>query len=151
MAILKLKNVRPGNLMAYVALLGVGLFIGHMTKDSWAQRTPPTEHKGVSVAGLGVVPEAALAATIGLNGYIMQLREITLEPGGTIKRHSHATRPGLVWTLSGTWTEGRPAGEIAYPATKMKAIVEDENTEHWFWNDGTEPVKVVVCDLVPPS
>ncbi len=82
MAILKLKKMRPGNLVAYLAVLCAGLVIGHATKDGWAKRMPPTEHKGVSVAGLGVVPEASLAATIGLNGYIMQLREITLEPGG---------------------------------------------------------------------
>jgi hypothetical protein len=44
---------------------------------------------------------------------------------------------------------GSASGEIDYPATKKVAIVEDESTEHWFWNDENEPVKVAVCDIVP--
>jgi hypothetical protein len=57
----------------------------------------------------------------------------------------------LVLTLSGTWTEGRASGEWDCPAGEKIVIVEDEATEHWFWNRESEPVKVVVCDLVPPS
>ncbi len=84
-----------------------------------------------------------------LGGHIMQLREISLAPGGAIAKHRHAKRPGLVWTLSGSWTDGRASGEIDYPATKKAAIVEDESTEHWFWNDEKEPATVVVSDIVP--
>ena len=79
------------------------------------------------------------------------MREITLEPGGQIARHSHATRPGLAWTLSGSWTEGRADGERDYPAGEEIAILEDEATEHWFLNRGDKPATVVVCDMVPPS
>jgi len=114
-----------------------------------AQRQPPTEHKGVSVTSLGAIPEDSMSAQIGLEGYKMQLREITVAPGGQIARHSHAGRPGLVWTLSGSWVEGRPDGEQEYPASMKKAILEDKDTEHWFWNDGNEPARVVVCDIVP--
>ncbi len=144
------RKVRFGALMLSLASLGVGAVIGATVNDGQAQTQPPTEHQGVSVVKLGVVPEDSLKKQIGLSGYMMQLREITLEPGGTIARHSHAGRPGFAWTLSGSWTEGRPGGEIDYPATKMQAIIEDASTEHWFWNRGSEPVKVVVCDLVPP-
>lgn len=114
-----------------------------------AQRQPPTEHKGVSVVSLGVLGEASLETQLGLTGYKMQLREITLAPGGQIARHDHYQRPGLVWTLSGSWIEGRPGGEKEYPASRKEAIIEDAETDHWFWNDGKEPARVVVCDLVP--
>ena len=116
-----------------------------------AQRQPPTEHKGVKVKSLGVVPESSMAIQVGLKGYKMQLREITLEPGGQIARHDHYKRPGLVWTLSGSWIEGRPEGEKEYPMSLDKAIIEDANTDHWFWNDGAEPARVVVCDIVPAN
>ena len=56
----------------------------------------------------------------------------------------------MVQTISGSWTEGRPSGERDYPAGENVAIVEDELTEHWFFNTEAEPVKAVVCDLVPP-
>jgi quercetin dioxygenase-like cupin family protein len=114
-----------------------------------AQRQPPTEHKGVKVKSLGVISESSMSAQVGLQGHKMQLREITLAPGGQIARHDHSKRPGLVWTLSGSWTEGRPDGEKDYPATLDEAILEDAGTDHWFWNDGSEPVRVVVCDIVP--
>ncbi len=114
-----------------------------------AQREVPTEHKGVKVKNLGIVSESSMVTQIGLRGYKMQLREITLAPGGQIARHDHFKRPGLVWSLSGSWIEGRPGSEKAYPAGLDEAIVEDADTEHWFWNDNAEPARVVVCDLVP--
>ena len=54
-----------------------------------------------------------------------------------------------MWTLEGSWVEGSPNGEKEYPDTLKQALVEDENTDHWFFNDTNEPVKVVVCDIVP--
>jgi quercetin dioxygenase-like cupin family protein len=129
--------------------LALGLTAVISYQAALAQRQPPTEHKGVSVTNLGAISETSMSAQVGLEGYKMQLREITVAPGGQIARHSHAGRPGLVWTLSGSWIEGRPDGEKAYPASMKKAILEDENTDHWFWNDGDEPARVVVCDIVP--
>lgn len=114
-----------------------------------AMRAAPSEHKGVNVTNLGLVSEASLNTQIGLSGYVMQMREITLEPGGEIARHDHYQRPGLVLTLSGSWVEGRAGGEIEYPSTDRRALVEDADTEHWFFNDSSEPVKVVTCDIVP--
>ncbi len=133
--------------LGFAVLIGMG-FVGGLSYGE-APRLPPTEHRGVSVESLGLLPESSLVAQVGLSGFVMQLREITLEPGGQIAKHSHAGRPGLVWTLSGSWTEGRADGERDYPATLKSAIVEDQHTEHWFWNDTAEPVRVVVCDIVP--
>lgn len=139
---------KPGTVLACLGFFIFGLSIGGLDNPGRASTEPPSEHKGVSVVGLGVVPEASMQAQIGLGGHILQLREITLAPGGAIARHDHKTRPGLVWTLEGSWTEGRPSGARDYPAGEMTAIVEDEETDHWFLNNGTEPVRVVVCDIV---
>jgi quercetin dioxygenase-like cupin family protein len=116
-----------------------------------AVRAVPSEHKGLTVSSLGVVNEASMQAQLGLSGYKMQLREIIVEPGGQVARHDHSKKPGLVLTLSGSWVEGRPEGEKAYPDSLKEAIVEDKDTEHWFWNDGTEPARIAVCDIVPAS
>jgi quercetin dioxygenase-like cupin family protein len=145
------KSIGVATILVSILSFGAGAFFGSQDNTVYAAMQPPTEHKGISLTPLGVVPESTLAATIGLNGYIMQLREITLQPGGQIARHSHATRPGLVLTLSGSWTEGRASGERDYPAGEKIALVEDEATDHWFFNRESEPVTVVVCDIVPPS
>ena len=88
-----------------------------------------------------------MARQTGLEGYVLQLRLATMEPGGQIARHDHATRPGLVYTLDGSWTEGRPEGEREYPAGEEIALVEDADTEHWFYNRTGEPVTFLICDL----
>ncbi len=140
--LLSLKDVILSTITVFVAIL---LFY----QAAQAQRVPPNEHKGVSVVNLGAISESSMNAQLGLKGYKMQLREITLEPGGQIARHDHLKRPGLVWTLSGSWIEGRSEGEKEYPASLNEAILEDSTTDHWFWNDGNEPARVVVCDIVP--
>jgi quercetin dioxygenase-like cupin family protein len=126
-----------------------GLVTGYQIAQ--AQRAIQTEHKGIAVSSLGVISESSLQSQIGLEGYKMQLREIVVEPGGQIAKHDHFKRPGLVLTLSGTWIEGRPDGEREYPASLKQAILEDQTTEHWFWNDSAEPVSVAVCDIVPST
>ena len=136
----------------YLAMFGVGLLLANVSNEGWALRTPPTKHKGVSVKALGIVSEASMSRQVGLKGHILQLREITLEPGGAIAKHSHTTRPGLAYTAAGSWVEGRPDGKVEYPAEKDKGstLVEDADTSvHWFFNDGSVPVKVLVCDIVP--
>ncbi len=145
------KSIR--RLGGYLAMFGVGLLLAQASDIGWALRAAPAKHKGVSVASLGVVSEQSMSRQLGLEGHIMQLREITLEPGGAIAQHSHAKRPGLVWTKSGSWVEGRANGEKEYPAGKGEdsTIVEDADTEHWFFNRESEQVKVIVCDMLPPS
>ena len=144
---MKAKKFTTG--IVTVATLSIAMAALFSYQTVLAQRQPPTEHKGVQVKSLGVISESSMSAQIGLQGYKMQLREITLAPGGQIARHDHFKRPGLVWTLSGSWIEGRPEGEKEYPETLDEAILEDSGTDHWFWNDASEPARVVVCDIVP--
>jgi len=137
----------------YAGVFGTGLLLAQVSDVGWALRAAPTKHQGVSVATLGVVNAESMSRQLGLDGYIMQLREISVEPGGAIAKHGHQKRPGLVWTKSGSWIEGRANGEKAYPAGQGEGstLVEDADTEHWFFNDGAEPARVLVCDIVPAS
>lgn len=110
---------------------------------------PPAEHVGLTALTLGVVSAESMQATIGLEGYVLQLRAITIAPGGQIAAHPHATRPGLVKVIAGEWVEGRPEGETIYGANGSEGIIEDEHTTHWFFNRGDTPATALVCDLVP--
>ena len=116
-----------------------------------ASPSPPKEHVGLTVDTLGIVPASSMQATVGLQGYILQLRAITIAPGGQIAAHSHATRPGLVKVIDGEWVEGRPDGETFYEAGGSDANIEDEHTTHWFFNRGQTPATALVCDIVPAS
>ncbi len=115
-----------------------------------AQEAAPTEHKGLSVKTLGTMPAESVRETTGLDGHILLLREITIAPGGHIAKHSHAKIPGIVHMVSGEWIEGREGGERSLTADSP-ALLEDENTVHWFFNRGTEPATAIVCDIKPAS
>jgi len=142
---LKYRQVNLKSILIYSVFLSTGLVIGFANGSS--HRQPPAEHKGVSVVPLGQLKESSLKIQIGLSGYEMKLREVTVAPGGAIKEHSHATRPGLVKTISGSWVEVRNRIETSYPAKKNEALVEDENTVHWLYNDGDVPAVALVCGL----
>jgi quercetin dioxygenase-like cupin family protein len=126
----------------------IGVVLGAAGGHSLAEMAAPTEHKGLTVETLGVIPGDSMQKQLGLSGYKLQLREITIAPGGQIAKHSHETRPGLVKVISGTWTEGRPGGEMDYAASDAASILEDSQTVHWFWNRGAEPAAALVCDIV---
>jgi hypothetical protein len=125
---LKLKYGRANlkTLLLYTGILSTGLVIGYAHGQT--SRQPPSEHEGVSVVALGTLKESSLEIQIGMDGYQMQLREVTVAPGGAM-------------------TEVRNGKEIEFPATKKEALVEDENTVHWLYNDGDVPAVAVVCGL----
>jgi len=142
---MKLQSINSKTLLINLVVLCLGLVVGFAHGQS--KKEPPDEHQGVSVESLGELKASSLKIQLGLEGYEMKMREVTVEPGGAIKEHSHATRPGLVKTISGSWIEVRGDLEIEYPATKKVALVEDENVVHWLYNDGSEPVVAIVCAL----
>ena len=84
-----------------LACLCVGLIAGFLAHKGIAAAPAPTEHAGLSVEKLGVLPESSIKATTELDGYFLQLRMISIAPGGQIAKHDHATRPGLVKVLEG--------------------------------------------------
>jgi hypothetical protein len=109
----------------------------------------PTEHKGLAIEVLGVIDAQSMKTTLGLEGQKMQLRAITIAPGGHIAKHSHEKRPGLVKVIDGEWIEGRASGEAGFSAADKAAVLEDEETTHWFFNRGDKPATALVCDIVP--
>ena len=142
-----MHSIKIKTIVTYLTVLGIGLYIGFA--QSQTQRQPPAEHEGVSVVALGVLPESSLKAQIGVSGYQLELREVTVAPGGAVAEHSHAKAPGLVQTISGSWIEVRDGVERDYPATRKSALVEDESVVHWLYNDEAEPVTVIVCRIRP--
>ena len=77
------SNVGPWRfrLVSTIALSAAfGVALGVLGSRSLAQVAAPTEHKGLQMEALGVVSEDSMEKQIGLTGYKLQLREITIEP-----------------------------------------------------------------------
>lgn len=138
------------NFRALAGATILGILVGSIGGHALAQIKGPTDMKGVSVMELGIINEESLKAQLGIEGFILRMRAVTVEPGGHILEHSHATRPGLVKMVSGTWIEGHPDGrEISYRAGEDVALLEDKGTVHWIYNRGNEPATGVVCGIQP--
>lgn len=131
-------------------ILAAGLVCGFLVSQAWAAMDAPTEHKDLEVEALGAIEKDSMASQLDLSGHKLQLRKITIMPGGQIAKHSHENRPGLVKVISGTWVEGRDSGETEYSAGD-ETLLEDKDTVHWFYNRGEEPASAYVCDIVPAA
>ena len=147
MAKFKARTIFTNGLMKYaaVALASVAL----STTLSQADGHFPTEHVGLEVEQLAVVPAESMERQLGLEGRILLARRITIEPGGQIARHGHESVPGIVFMESGTWTEGTADGEIVHSAGE--AFIEDADTTHWFYNRGDVPASALVFDIKPDN
>ena len=103
-----------------------------------AQQAAPTESKGLTRTVLTVVdlgPEIA-----GMQDRQLELRMVTIEPGGVAGVHSHKDLPGVAHVLKGTITEHR--GDVAKEYKAGDSF--NEVGSHWFDNKGTGPVVVIV-------
>lgn len=129
----------------------ISFLVGGIGGQALAQMKGPTDMKGVSVTELGIINEESLTAQLGIKGFILRMRAVTVEPGGHILEHSHATAPGLVKMVSGVWVEGRPDGETVYAAGEDNTIPEDKDTVHWIYNRNDVPATGIVCGIQPSS
>lgn len=127
--------------------MAFGVASGLLMSMGWAAVTAPTEHKGLEVEELGVVPGESVEAQMGVDGRKLLLRRITIMPGGQIAKHSHEKVPGVVYMASGAWVEGRDDGEVEHAAGDT--FIEDKDTVHWFYNRGDKPATAYVCDIKP--
>ena len=144
-----IKRITNRSTLVAAFCMTIGLAVGVLGGQGLAQVDPPTEHKGLEVEKLGFVPAESMAAQVGLDGHILLLRRITINPGGQIAKHSAASTPGVVYMESGTWTEGRDSGETEHSAGDT--FIEDKDTVHWFYNRGEEPATALVCDIKSAS
>lgn len=146
---MNIKRFTSGHSAFFLTLFS-GLAIGAAGGMAATTAAPPTEHKDLKVEALGIVPPSSIETTVGLTGHKLQLRAVTIMPGGHIAKHGHENRPGLVKVITGAWIEGRESGETLYtPASK--GMVEDENTVHWVFNRGDTAATAIVCDIAPET
>ena len=137
-----IRNNQKPQLRLTTAII-VSLSVGLLSGLAVAKIAAPSKHAGLTVTALGEIKSLSLNKQLGLVGHKLQLREITIAPGGQIAKHSHANRPGLVKVLSGVWTEGRETGDTKFD-NKAAALLEDHETEHWFFNLGKQAATALV-------
>jgi mannose-6-phosphate isomerase-like protein (cupin superfamily) len=107
----------------------------------------PTANAGVAAELIGELPLSAEFPDVANRQF--RMRVITVEPGGAIGLHSHKNRPSVEYVLSGSAKEYRGTAETAMMAGSK--VLLDHSVEHYWRNDGTEPLVILAVDIYQPA
>mgnify|MGYP003342044624 FL=1 len=112
-----------------------------------ADATKPVTYAPKAVTDM-VLSQIDLAGEkIALQGHLMRVRKLEIQPGGIVPWHSHGDRPALIYVMSGEIYEH--ASNCAVPILHKAGEVakETHSTSHWWKNDGKTPVVLLSFDI----
>jgi quercetin dioxygenase-like cupin family protein len=104
----------------------------------------PTMPKGVIDTVIGSVD---LGPEINVPDRQLRTRRLVIEPGGIVPLHSHADRPALIYTMSGTVTEYRSSCAVPIVHRAGEVTREAEGISHYWINTGTETAILLSSDV----
>jgi len=104
--------------------------------------------KGVKDVVLSMIDLSKEPANV--QGRLLRIRQLEIEPGGIVPWHSHGNRPALIYMVKGEMVEH--ASNCAVPIVHKAGDVAREThvTSHWWENKTRETVVLISADL-PPS
>jgi quercetin dioxygenase-like cupin family protein len=104
----------------------------------------PTMPKDVTDTVIGAVD---LGKEINVDGRQLRTRRLVVQPGGIVPLHSHADRPALIVTVSGSITEYRSdcSAPIVHNAGDISR--EADGISHYWVNQGSEPAVLLSSDV----
>jgi len=104
----------------------------------------PTSPKDVTDTVIGAVD---LGKEINVDGRQLRTRRLVVQPGGIVPLHSHADRPALIITVSGSITEHRSdcSAPIVHNAGDISR--EADGISHYWINQGSEPAVLLSSDV----
>lgn len=140
------------------ALLTSTLIVAGLMTPAFAGECPPGKMKADAVKpvthGPKNVTDKVLSTIdlskekVALNGHMMRIRRLEVQPGGIVPWHSHADRPALIYVVSGEIVEN--ASNCAVPIVHKAGEVAREThaTAHWWQNNGKAAVTLLSFDIV---
>jgi hypothetical protein len=121
---------------------------------AWAARQaeaqpPPAQTALSDRVTLGEIPEADFQRQLGVAGHVMQLRAVTLAPGGRYEALGGARHPaGFLIVTGGEWTETLPGMGGVHSVTDAATILTGLASRH-FVNRGAVPATAVSVEIRP--
>jgi quercetin dioxygenase-like cupin family protein len=112
-----------------------------------ADATKPVNYGPKAVTDMVLAQIDLAGEKIALNGHLMRVRKLEIQPGGIVPWHSHADRPALIYVMTGQIYEH--ASNCAVPILHKAGEVAREThaTAHWWKNEGTAPVVLLSFDV----
>ena len=115
--------------------------------DGQGQKMSSAAAKGVTDTVRGSIDLSKEPAAI--NGRLLRIRQLDIQPGGIVPWHSHGNRPAMIYTVSGEVVEY--ASNCAVPIVHKAGDVapEKNGTQHWWQNTGNTTSVLISVDLFP--
>lgn len=91
-----------------------------------------------------------LAGWREMGNFRLRTRHFTIAPGGSVTNHDHSDRPSIIYFISGEVFEHNAL--CAVPILHKAGETTGEfgaDIQHWWSNEGSEPVVLVSSDVVP--
>ena len=85
---------------------------------------------------------------VALNGHMMRVRRLEIQPGGIVPWHDHKSRPANIYVVSGTVTEYRSTCAVPIVHRAGDTVAEfGEKLAHWWKNTGNKPAVLISADV----
>lgn len=138
-------KIRNNNAFLPIFILMAGLFLGALSYHVVsAQQAPPTKKKGQTSK---ILVRHDLGPQLpALEGYYLEMRLVTIKPGGHGRLHSHERRPVVHYILQGTFTSCHPDGTCK-DIQEGETLAEGKDSRHWPENRGTKPTLVLAVGI----
>jgi len=143
------------------ALSVIALF-GCVTSGEAFAAECPAGKGGVDVRPTATNPASGVTDTVvgsidiskepaRIEGRLLRLRKLVVQPGGVVPWHSHRDRPAIIVITKGTIVEY--ASNCSVPIVHGPGDVSTElsTTAHWWRNETKSPVELYSADLFPTS
>ena len=109
--------------------------------------------KASNLPASGVTDKLLAAINLGnepakLDGRMLRLRKLEIQPGGVVPWHSHGDRPAIIYIVQGEVVEY--ASNCSVPILHKTGEVARETaaTSHWWKNTGKETVILLSADIL---
>jgi quercetin dioxygenase-like cupin family protein len=125
-------------ILAAVAMAG-------SSAPAFAGECPAGKEGANALAGAATMPSKVTDTVIGMvdlgpeinvPNRSLRLRKLVLQPGGVVPMHSHADRPAVIMTASGTVTEYRSTCTVPIVHKAGDVSQESGGLSHWWKNTG---------------
>jgi quercetin dioxygenase-like cupin family protein len=103
---------------------------------------------GVTDDVIGAV-DLAKEPNAHVDGRMLRLRRLVVQPGGVVPWHSHGNRPAIIYIISGTIEEYASTCSVPIVHGPGDVATERFGTSHWWQNTGSEPVVLLSADFFP--
>lgn len=104
----------------------------------------PTMPKDVTDTVIGSVD---LGPEIQVDDRQLRTRRLVVQPGGVVPLHSHADRPALIVTVSGSITEHRSDCSVPIEHHAGDISREADGISHYWINHGSVPAVLLSSDV----